>query len=83
MATEDSKRLRVVYAGALQRDPEERTDYLREVCAGQPELRAKVEALLQAHSQEFAESEAVTRSVSSDGIEGKVIGPYIVERELG
>ena len=83
MATEDSKRLRVVYAGALQRDPEERSGYLREVCAGQPELRAKVEALLQAHSQEFAENESVTQSASSQKIEGKVIGPYIVERELG
>jgi predicted Ser/Thr protein kinase len=83
MAKEDSKRLRVVYAGALQRDPEERTGYLNEACAGQPELRAKVEALLRAHSQEFAESETVTQSVGSDGIEGKVIGPYIVERELG
>ena len=83
MATEDSKRLRVVYAGALQRDPEERTSYLSEVCAGQPELRAKVEALLQAHSQEFAENETVTQSVSRHGIEGKVIGPYILERELG
>lgn len=83
MATEDSKRLRGVYAGALQRDPEERAGYLSEACAGEPELRARVEALLQAHSQEFAESEAPTQPVSRDAVEGKSIGPYIVRRELG
>jgi serine/threonine protein kinase len=83
MTTEDSKRLRAVYAGALQRDPEERAGYLSAACAGDPALRAKVEALLQAHSQDFAESEAVTRSVSQERIEGKTIGPYIVRRELG
>jgi serine/threonine protein kinase len=80
---EDSKRLRAVYAAALQRDPEERGEYLSEACAGEPELRGRVEALLQAHSEDFGESEAVTKSVSLEGIEGKTIGPYIVRRELG
>jgi serine/threonine protein kinase len=83
MPTEDSKRLRAIYAGALQRDPEERSGYLSEACAGHPELRAKVEALLEAHSQDFAEGEVVSQSVAGIAIEGKVIGPYIVRRELG
>ena len=83
MPTEDSKRLRAIYAGALQRDPEERSGYLTEACAGHPELRAKVEALLHAHSQDFAEGEEVTHSVVGRAVEGRVIGPYIVRRELG
>jgi serine/threonine protein kinase len=83
MATEDSKRLRAVYAAALQRDPEDRDGYLSVACAGEPDLRARVEALLQAHSKDFAESEAVTQSVSQQRIEGKIIGPYIVRQELG
>ena len=83
MPTEDSKRLRAIYAGALQRDPEERSGYLTEACVGHPELRAKVEALLRAHSRDFAEGEEVTQSVVGRAIEGKVIGPYIVRRELG
>jgi serine/threonine protein kinase len=83
MPTEDSKRLRAIFAAALQRDPEERNGYLSEACAGHPELRAKVEALLQAHSQDFSEGEAVTQSVAGGAIEGKVIGPYIVRGELG
>jgi hypothetical protein len=42
-----------VYAGALQRDPEERAEYLDRACADKPGLRAKVAALLDAHSQDF------------------------------
>jgi hypothetical protein len=56
MSSEESRRLRAVYAAALQRDPEERNEYLNGACADQPELRAKV-ALLQAHSQDFLEAE--------------------------
>jgi serine/threonine-protein kinase len=88
MPSEESRKLRAVYAAALQRDPEERDEYLTRACAGQPELRAKVAALLQAHSQDFLETEgasSLTQPASNrpDTIEGKVIGPYIVRRELG
>jgi len=77
-----------VYAAALQRDPEERDEYLSHACADQPELRAKVAALLQAHSQDFLETQGASSltppaSNRPDAIEGKVIGPYIVRRELG
>ena len=88
MPSEESRRLRAVYAAALQRDPEERDEYLSRACVDQPELRAKVAALLQAHSQDFLEGERLTTlppptSNRPAGIEGKVIGPYIVRRELG
>jgi serine/threonine-protein kinase len=77
-----------VYAAALQRDPEERDEYLNHACAGEPELRAKVAALLQAHSQDFLDTQGEP-SLSrpdfnqTDAMEGKVLGPYIVRRELG
>ena len=88
MSSDDSRRLRAVYAGALQRDPEERDGYLNHTCAGQPELRAKVAALLQAHSQDFLDAEGPSSPAGPivhrpEGIEGTVIGPYIVRRELG
>ena len=88
MSSEDSRRLRLLYAGALQRDPEERDDYLNRECAGYPELRAKVAALLQAHATDFLEHEDAasptrTAPIHAEHIEGKVIGPYIVRRELG
>jgi eukaryotic-like serine/threonine-protein kinase len=88
MPSDESKRLRALYAAALQRDPEERDEYLSRACADQPEMRAKVAALLRAHSQDFADVErgsSLTRSTSArtEAVEGKVIGPYIVRRELG
>ncbi|HET7217232.1 MAG TPA: serine/threonine-protein kinase [Vicinamibacterales bacterium] len=88
MSSEDSRRLRILYAAALQRDPEERDEYLNRECAGQPELRAKVAALLQAHAKDFLDDEdaaSATRTVPlhTGHAEGKVIGPYIVRRELG
>ena len=88
MSSEDSRRLRILYAAALQRDPEERDEYLNRECAGHPELRAKVAALLQAHARDFLEGEDAATStrtvpIHTEHIEGKVIGPYIVRRELG
>jgi serine/threonine-protein kinase len=88
MPSEESRQLRAIYAAALQRDPEERDEYLDNACVGQPELRAKVAALLQAHSKDFLDTErtpSLTRTVAaaSEEIQGKVIGPYIVRRELG
>lgn len=88
MSSEESKKLRAMYAATLQRDPEERGEYLERACAGQPELHARVAALLQAHSQDFLDAESAGSAASSafarrDGMAGKTIGPYIVRRELG
>jgi serine/threonine protein kinase len=90
MAGKDSERFRNVYAAALQRDPEERAGYLDQECAGQPELRARVMALLEAHSDDFLEATAAPTPMPTPrpaappaAAEGAVIGPYIVRRELG
>ena len=88
MPSEESKRLRALYAAALQRDPEERDEYLDNACVGQPELRARVAALLEAHSKDFLEIDDVPTSTATVGVasgepQGRVIGPYIVRRELG
>ena len=91
MSSDDSKRLRNLYAAALQRDPEERDAYLDGECEGHPELRAKVTALLAAHAKDFLEDDdaaaAATRTAPLPGpaehVEGRVIGPYIVRRVLG
>ena len=88
MPSDDSKRLRAVYAAALQRDPEERDEYLNGACAGDLELRARVAALLEAHSKDFLETEGGpslprTVAVTPGPNQGTVIGPYIVRRELG
>ena len=86
---DDVKRVRQVYAAALDRDPEERDHYLDRACAGDPELRAKVAALIARHSGDFNEApplETVANPTTGDRHEqvaGRVIGPYIVRRELG
>jgi hypothetical protein len=44
--------LRAVFCEALeQKTPEKRAEYLDRACRGTPELRARVEALLQAHEE--------------------------------
>jgi serine/threonine protein kinase len=68
-----------VYAGALQRDPEERDEYLNRACAGDADFRAKVVAFLDPDDP----SSATKFVFRPEGIEGKVIGQYILRRELG
>ena len=85
---EESRLIRQVYAGALQRDPEERDEYLDRACADKPGLRSKVAALLEAHSQDFLETAtgaAADRhaNIPREEVEGRVIGPYILRREIG
>jgi serine/threonine protein kinase len=86
-AREDSRLLRQVYAGALQRDPEERAEYLDRACVGKSALRAQVDSLLAAHAEDFLDGDiahAETRAdVHGPGIEGRVIGHYIIRREIG
>jgi hypothetical protein len=44
--------VRAVFCGALDRKtPQELADFLDQACRGQPELRARVEALLRAHAE--------------------------------
>ena len=40
-----------LFQEALSRSPEERAAFLEQACAGRPELRAAVEALLAAHEK--------------------------------
>ena len=40
-----------LFQEALSRSPEERAVFLAQACAGRPELRAAVEALLAAHEK--------------------------------
>jgi hypothetical protein len=53
MPGDESKLIRQVNAAALQRDPEERDAYLDAACAGMPDVRAHVAALLAAHAKDL------------------------------
>jgi hypothetical protein len=86
---DDLNRVGRVYAAALERDPEERNEYLDRACVGDPELRAKVADLIARHTGDFSETIPFDTVASSptnprpDAGEGRIIGPYIVRRELG
>ena len=84
MPTDDARRLQAVYAAAIQREPNEREGFLNEACADQPELRAKVLALLQAQSPDFETVPApvIKPLKRDDKTEGKIVGPYIIRRVL-
>src|SRR5262245_45887207 len=73
-------------------NPQERAAFLDEACAGQPELRAAVEALLEANEgpDSFSSKPAVARPVApaesppplGEG-PGSVIGPYKLLDPIG
>jgi len=74
---------------ALQRDPEERDAFLDAACAGRPDLRAKVAALLAAHADdEHGATAAHTRQTpraaahTSDAPAPLRVGPYIIRQEI-
>lgn len=81
MQNEESRRIRAVYAAAVEREPEEREAFLDQACANQPELRAKVAALLQAHSPDFETVTAPVRKPTAK-VEGMTVGPYLIRRAL-
>jgi serine/threonine protein kinase len=95
MGGDDSKLLRRLYAEALQRDPEERAEYLDAACRDRPDLRARVSDLLLAHADAFldaapaAESDGKTTFAGArpgsgaDQLETRRIGDYVIRREIG
>jgi len=87
-AQEDSRLLRQIYAGALQRDPEERGEYLDRACAGKSRLRTRVDSLLAAHAKDFPDEGpgalgATGDDVRGSDVAGRVVGHYIIRREIG
>lgn len=76
-----------LFALALDVDPEKRSGFLREVCAGDDALRAEVESLLSSFDSAptFLEDSPASYLVSpqSQTLTGKRIGAYRILREIG
>jgi serine/threonine protein kinase len=72
---------------ALERDPEERSSFLRQACAGDDSLRTEVESLLSSFdgAATFLEDcpAADLLSAQSRAIAGKRIGAHRIIREIG
>ncbi len=76
--------LRAVFFEALDRPAaEERAAYLDAACAGRPELRARVEALLEAHRSTDGFLGEPGRAVGADERPGAVIDSYKLLEEIG
>jgi eukaryotic-like serine/threonine-protein kinase len=72
---------------ALERDPEERSSFLRQACAGDDSLRTEIESLLSSFdgATTFLEDcpAADLLSAQSHAMAGKRIGSYRIIREIG
>jgi serine/threonine protein kinase/tetratricopeptide (TPR) repeat protein len=76
-----------LFALALERDPEERSGFLRQACAGDDSLRTEVESLLSSFdgAATFLEDCPAADLVSAQSrvLAGKRIGAYRIIREIG
>ena len=87
---DDWERVTALFTAAMERPPSERDAFLSEACGGDEGLRREVISLLDAHARagDFLETpvdEAAVLRASALGpsLEGRVVGPYRVEREIG
>jgi serine/threonine protein kinase len=78
---ENFRRVRNLFDAAAERPAHEREAFLEEACAGDPDLRAEVEALLDAreHPQTWIDRPALG---TADRMEGRRVGPYEILREI-
>ena len=83
-------RIQEIFHAALQRSPQERSSYLDEACAGEPELRREVESLLEetADFDSFMEHPAGGLSLAAldaarPSLEGRVLNHYRVGPLIG
>jgi serine/threonine protein kinase/TolB-like protein/Flp pilus assembly protein TadD len=90
MTPERWQQLKQIFQSALERNPAERSAFLRQACAGDPALRSEVESLISSHDQagdsiEAMAVEAATEMLSdrADPIAGKHIGHYQVLSLIG
>jgi non-specific serine/threonine protein kinase/serine/threonine-protein kinase len=85
------ERVKDLFAAALEKDPVGREAFLDEACAAEPELRAEVDSLLDAHesSDDFIERPAAHRALdlepetSLPSWIGRRVGDYRIVEEVG
>ncbi len=83
--TADPNRLESIFADALAKAPTERAAYLAEACAGDADLRSRVEALLHAHDDagSFLNQPVAAAGITTDQPAGQWLnrddGPALTE----
>jgi serine/threonine protein kinase/tetratricopeptide (TPR) repeat protein len=83
----DPHRAKAVFLEAVENHgPEGWPAFLDRACAGQPELRRRVEVLLEAHRESATAPHQTTDAVPPGGaveLPGRVIGPYKLLQQIG
>jgi serine/threonine protein kinase/tetratricopeptide (TPR) repeat protein/TolB-like protein len=81
------QRIKEVFADAQERNPAERSSFLKEVCASDESLRSEVESLLAAAENEAAGDASAAASAESsrlnDAMIGRRIGAYKIIQRIG
>jgi len=87
---DDWTRVTALFTAALERPASERDAFLAEACGGDEALRREVISLLAAHARAgdfleapVGEAAALRASAPGPSLEGCLVGPYRVEREIG
>src|SRR6185436_6165728 len=88
MTAERYLQIRHLYDAALERDPAERADFMRDACRGDDDLFAEVSRLIAAHERTGGFLRTPPAAPDIDGeatapMEGRRVGAYRVLRELG
>jgi eukaryotic-like serine/threonine-protein kinase len=88
--TPDMQRVRCIFLAAVENHtPSEWAAYLDEACAGDPQLRQRVEVLLRAHEQPNSLLDGPAPVLAGTALEpiregpGSVIGPYKLLEKIG
>jgi len=79
-------RVKEVLAAAIEASPDHRAALVDRLCAGDAELHAEVESLLQAYEASSFLEQPLTSGAFSDEFEpniGRKLGPYIIEKAIG
>ena len=84
--TSRSSRIRELFDGALDRSPEDRATFLDDACVGDPELRRRVQSLLDAHERAAVFLEGGPPSALDEEeplTAGTLVGSYRILRKIG
>ena len=83
MSPDEWKRVQRLFHDALDRPPEVRAEFLDNTCED-PDLRAQVDALLEADEGEAKRLDVpITGDLEADARPGTSIGPYAIRKEIG
>src|SRR5215831_7497139 len=85
MDPERFQKVRGLFAAALERESGARSAFVSEACEDDPEVRAEVLLLLEAHDRTITLRQAESRGIpgTSDSRTGQRLGDYQILRSIG